>query len=62
MGNTVRGFTDGNTFGAVFHFTGFFRTHNLTIRSIEYYFTSWLIIEIPFTFNVTNGVFGFLAR
>ena len=34
MGDTVRRFTDGHTFGAVFHFTGFFGAHDLAIRSI----------------------------
>jgi hypothetical protein len=33
MGNTVGGFTNGNTFGAVFHFTSFFGAHDLAIRS-----------------------------
>jgi hypothetical protein len=34
MSNTVGGFANGNTFRAIFHFTGFFRAHNLTVRSI----------------------------
>jgi len=48
MSNTVGGFTDSHTFRAIFHFTGLIRTHDLTVRS--------------FTFDITNGVFRFLAR
>jgi len=48
MSNTVGRFTDGNTFGTIFHFTSLIGTHDLTVRS--------------FTFDITNGVFGFLAR
>jgi hypothetical protein len=47
MGDTVRRFTDGDTFGAVFHFACFFGAHDLTVGS--------------FTFDVADGIFGFLA-
>jgi len=48
MGNTVGLFTDGNTFRAVFGFTGLVGTFNFTIGF--------------FTFNITDSVSGFLAR
>jgi hypothetical protein len=47
VSNTMGRFTDGNTFRTIFHFTSFIGAHDLTVRS--------------FTFNITNGVFGFLT-
>jgi len=47
MGHAMRRFTNSDTFGAIFHFTGLIGTHDLTVGS--------------FAFNVTNGVFGFLT-
>jgi len=48
MSNTVRLFTDGHTFRAVFSFTGLVGTFNFTIGF--------------FTFNITDSVSRFLAR
>jgi len=47
MGNTMGRFTDGNAFGAIFHFTSLIGAHNLTVGS--------------FALDVTHGIFGFLT-
>jgi len=48
VSNTVRLFTDGNTFRAIFSFTSLVGTFDFTIGF--------------FTFNITDGVSGFLTR